>query len=194
VCRAWHAAVKQDSAAGEGGDKQYRPRFAEVERALQAMKAETGSTTNALAEPGLEAFRKALEDPKGFLALPPKPESLYPPAVGDELKRLRAGLAALEKSAPDLPSTMGVTDATNVVKSLAVHVRGSHLNLGAEVPRGFPRVLRAANQLPQFDEQHSGRLELARWLASPDHPLTARVIVNRIWRWHFGQGLVASTE
>jgi hypothetical protein len=40
----------------------------------------------------------------------------------------------------------------------------------------------------------SGRLELARWMASTQHPLTARVYVNRIWRWHFGAGIVASTE
>jgi hypothetical protein len=89
---------------------------------------------------------------------------------------------------------MGVTEATNVFQSLAVHMRGSHLTLGAEVSRGFPQAVAAANALPQFNEKQSGRLELARWLTSPAHPLTSRVMANRIWRWHFGQGLVASTE
>jgi hypothetical protein len=47
---------------------------------------------------------------------------------------------------------------------------------------------------PVFPTHQSGRLELAQWIASPRHPLTARVYVNRIWRWHFGRGLVATTE
>ena len=42
--------------------------------------------------------------------------------------------------------------------------------------------------------EHSGRLELARWLADPRHPLTARVYVNKVWGWHFGRPLVATTE
>ena len=47
---------------------------------------------------------------------------------------------------------------------------------------------------PAFSGQHSGRRELAEWLVSDRHPLTSRVLINRIWRWHFGRGLVASTD
>ena len=54
-------------------------------------------------------------------------------------------------------------------------------------------VLAGTQQAP-IDSRHSGRLELAQWLTRGDHPLTARVFVNRVWRWHFGQGIVGSTD
>ena len=137
---------------------------------------------------------KSLVTDKGLKEVPKNAESQYPTNVIAELKQLREALAKLEKDAPELPSTMGVTDSTNVVKTLPVHIRGSHLSLGKPVPRGFPQVMQVASLRSEMPEKQSGRLELAQWLASPQHPLTARVMVNRIWRWHFGQGLVASTD
>ena len=137
---------------------------------------------------------QSLVTEKGLKEAPKNAESQYSPQTVAELKRLRETLAKLEQTAPEIPSTMGVTDSTNVVKRLPVHIRGSHLSLGQPVPRGFPQVMQFAGLAAELPEKQSGRLELAHWLASPRHPLTARVMVNRIWRWHFGQGLVTSPD
>jgi mono/diheme cytochrome c family protein len=126
-------------------------------------------------------------------ALPKNPEKQYPTNTVTALGQLRAELKKMEADAPELPSTMGVTEGTNIVMTLPVHIRGSHLTLGKAVARGVPQAMTISAR-PLFSERQSGRLELARWLADPEHPLTARVMVNRIWRWHFGQGLVASTD
>ena len=56
-----------------------------------------------------------------------------------------------------------------------------------------PAVLTSERQ-PPIALTASGRLELARWLTAPRNPLTARVFVNRVWRWHFGRGIVPSTD
>src|SRR5208282_6885660 len=69
-----------------------------------------------------------------------------------------------------------------------VLLRGNPNNPGEAVPRQFLRVL-AGDQRKPF-AKGSGRLELAQAIASKDNPLTARVMVNRIWLNHFGQGLV----
>ena len=72
-------------------------------------------------------------------------------------------------------------------------VRGEPATLGPEVPRGFLDDPRRRRRCPP-DETGSGRLELAEWVTDPKNPLTARVMVNRIWQWHFGQGIVATPD
>ncbi|MDB6117808.1 MAG: Protein of unknown function (DUF1553)/Protein of unknown function (DUF1549)/Planctomycete, partial [Verrucomicrobiaceae bacterium] len=73
-----------------------------------------------------------------------------------------------------------------------IHVRGRYDRPGDVIPRRMP-VLFVEGKQPPIKEG-SGRLELARWLASPDHPLTARVMVNRLWQHHFGQGIVRTSN
>lgn len=117
------------------------------------------------------------------------------PDAEARVMRLMDEEEAVEKSLPDIPTVLSVRDAGSPVPRLAIHIRGSHLSLGREVERGFIEVMQPARAAkPTFDANQSGRMELARWLASPEHPLTARVIVNRVWTWHFGRGIVATPD
>jgi hypothetical protein len=79
------------------------------------------------------------------------------------------------------------------VEDLQVFLQGNHLTRGALAPRRFPRII-AGNDQPPLSDQESGRRELAEWLTHSDHPLTARVMVNRIWQWHFGEGIVRTPD
>ncbi len=137
---------------------------------------------------------EAIEKAKSKLAegesLPKDPETKFDDETKSQLKSMRETLSKLEKSAPELPSAMGVQEQKG--SDVPIHVRGSHLALGKMVSRRFPAVLDP--QSTTIEPEKSGRFELAQWLTRPEHPLTTRVLVNRIWRWHFGRGLVASTD
>lgn len=89
------------------------------------------------------------------------------------------------------PLAMGAAEGTP--RDCAVRIRGEEDNHGAVVPRG---VLQVVNTLPApvIAADSSGRLELARWLASPDHPLTSRVMANRVWQHLFGRGIVRTVD
>lgn len=127
--------------------------------------------------------------------LPENPEEHFPDEAKAELKELREQLKSLEASPPEVSAAMGVTEGD--ISDLAVHLRGSHLSLGEVVPRRFPTVLTRSElglEDPSVPEDASGRRELAEWLTHPEHPLTTRVMANRLWRWHFGRGLVDSPD
>lgn len=85
------------------------------------------------------------------------------------------------------PRAMAIVDRAEPVQS-TVFVRGNPASPGKQVPRQFPAILSGDDRKPFTSG--SGRLELARAIASKDNPLTARVMVNRVWQYHFGAGLV----
>ncbi len=86
------------------------------------------------------------------------------------------------------PRAMALQDAPKLVPA-HVFVRGNPNNLGAEAP---PHFLSALSDAPQPFTHGSGRLDLADAVADRNNPLTARVIVNRVWQWNFGRGIVNS--
>jgi mono/diheme cytochrome c family protein len=118
-------------------------------------------------------------------------EEDFPEETQARLKELREELKRLEETVPELPTAMGVQEAEEITDT-RIHVRGSHLTLGRPVERGIPAVFTDAPL--KISEEDSGRMQLARWLVSDENPLTARVIANRLWRWHFGQGLVPTPD
>ena len=101
-------------------------------------------------------------------------------------------LEKVDESGRALPLAMGVPDREKIVDAPLLE-RGEVGRPGKPVPRGFPRVVAIADAA-KVPADRSGRLELARWLTHPDHPLTARVMANRVWRHLFGAGLVRTVD
>ncbi|MFO1041136.1 MAG: DUF1553 domain-containing protein [Planctomycetaceae bacterium] len=169
----------------------YQKLFSEAHRTWDEFKAsDAGKGANALPDAVLESARLLLIDPKGPMAVPADIESHFPAETVTQLKEGREELARREKVIPKFSEVMAVADSKP--ENLKIHLRGSHLTLGREVPRQLPRLL--SGKQPRELADGSGRLQLAKWLASREHPLTSRVMANRIWQWHFGHGLVRSPD
>jgi len=124
-----------------------------------------------------------------------------PPSAQSRILELRSHIASLEAGNEQrqqqlhhqlahgpVPMAYGVTEGTP--QNARIQMRGEPDRPGEEVPRGFIEILGQAAMDPATEG--SGRLELANWLVRPDHPLTARVMANRLWQHHFGRGLVAT--
>ena len=110
----------------------------------------------------------------------------------EHLEARRMRLTALEASLPaQYPFLHAIRDVEHPA-NMRVQIRGEETNLGEEAPRRFLRIL--CNGEPKPFTNGSGRLELADAIANPNNPLTARVIVNRIWEADFGQGIVRSSS
>jgi hypothetical protein len=144
-----------------------------------------------LTDPGLEALRQLMYEKFGPFRPPADSVQYFPAEAQHELERLEGEMKVLVDATPEFPRAMGIREGK--VADLPIHVRGSHWTLGPVVPRRFLHAIAGDNQ-SALGPQESGRRELAQWLTQKDHPLTSRVMANRIWRWHFGRGIVPSTD
>ncbi len=118
-------------------------------------------------------------------------ESKLPDAAKKKLTGLRTELAALKKRAPPPFPVIHTLGEASRPSDAPVLIRGNPSTPGVKVPRHFLTVL-GGDRNPFA--HGSGRLDLARAVASADNPLTARVMVNRVWQHHFGTGLVATSS
>jgi mono/diheme cytochrome c family protein len=112
--------------------------------------------------------------------------------VSDDYRRLKEALDAARKDRDELdraiPSTMVMAELEKP-RDTFIRIRGAYDKLGDKVTAGTPTALS-----PFPPGMPVNRLGLARWLVGPDHPLTARVTVNRTWQMFFGTGLVKTAE
>ncbi|MFO0797246.1 MAG: PSD1 and planctomycete cytochrome C domain-containing protein [Gemmataceae bacterium] len=99
-----------------------------------------------------------------------------------QLASMRSELESRKKASPPAPLQAHILSGAG--SGMKVYIRGNPATKGEDAPKGFLQVLASA---PAKDFT---RLDLAKSIATPDNPLTARVFVNRVWAWHFGRGLV----
>ncbi len=197
---------------GSGGSPRYRGDLAEVrvyDRQLDEIErrlveaelhaAWTGPSGRKAppSDPLFELYEELLSARGPFWLSAGARSALIPAPERSRLDSLRRELDVLKKKPPaDIPRAVVVQDGGpkgtryEGFKDSHVFLRGNSSRLGKTVPRGVPRIL-VGDGHPQLRiKAGSGRRELAGWLVRPDNPLTARVMVNRIWQHHFGEGLV----
>jgi len=175
-----------------------------AERPLTSMLDVADAFGRAIAEalktpdaPGLAAVIDAADTPLQFsreavaedLLLFVTEHRIVARRDGEAAGKIREKLTILEAGAPvDRAQSVALSGPTIDPR---VMIRGDRNKPGAVVPRRIPHVLAAVDHESYADD---GRLQLANALASPKNPLTARVIVNRVWQQHFGRGLVATPD
>ncbi len=165
----------EDRVLGDAGG----PLSAQVRKAF--LTAPSARTTDQ--NQFVQANRKPLD--KAVSAALPDEDRVAIAWLEDEVHRLR-------EDTPDLPRGYFLREPSPDPPAIHLLSRGQATSPGPVVAPGMPAVLVATQPafLPPGELSTRRRLTLARWLANPGHPLTARVIVNRVWQFHFGEGLV----
>jgi hypothetical protein len=143
-------------------------------------------------EPGEDRFFDDVYfNRSGPLVVSEKDQAQFSPEQWRQLTQLQQELEQLKKSAPAEPELACAIEEGEMVAQ-KVFIRGDYNNPGEDAPPGFPAILARDDHKPAFTG--NGRLQLAEWLTQAEHPLTARVMANRIWQWHFGEGLVRTPD
>jgi len=167
-----------------------------VQQALVKLADQAKEVKDLAKLPGPDAeLYRAIFSPMGtFVSAIKSDEANFPADLRAKVTQQRAEMVSLRKiTSEKIPVAHGLQEGgcpeTPYVtpQDVKIHLRGRYDRLGKVVPRGFPAILKG----PKVGAiTGSGRLQLAQWLASKENPQTARVMVNRIWQHHFGEGIV----
>lgn len=109
-----------------------------------------------------------------------------------QIKQLEKTVGQVRAQGPAWPQAMATQD-DEAATDIPIAIRGMVHNPGELVRRGVLRVA-SSREFPRLAKGSSGRREFAEWLADDQNPLTARVIVNRVWHWLFGRGIVSTVD
>jgi len=118
-------------------------------------------------------------------------QTLAPESTSTANPKEKKNQAPITEIDPKANLAMGVVDGN--IEDIPLRIRGEPDLKGDEIDRGFPKIF-ASVPGESITDRSSGRLELARWLTQPSHPLTSRVIVNRVWLHLMGKGLVETAD
>jgi hypothetical protein len=161
-------------------------------KALERAAKEKAAAPKSLDDPDEEELRQVLYGEDSPLNFPIHSWAdigfLFFEDVATRLGQLQKEIDQLRIASDAVPPYACILVDRPVQRNPRVFKRGNPETKGEKVPRQFLALLAGPNRKPF--RHGSGRLELARAIASPDNPLTARVLVNRVWMHHFGQGIV----
>jgi mono/diheme cytochrome c family protein len=197
------AAVAAHKAANEAVNEKLRPfrkQMADIEKPFREklmnekidFHVRLAESSSGFGDKTKEQFREETSK-RLYREVNIQPEEIDELMTPEQLKERRAlqkQIDDINKTRPQpVNSAMGVTDKKESDKTY-LYLRGNWRTKGEEVQPGLPTVLSDGKDLPPTNR----RQQLAEFIVSPDNPLTARVAVNRIWKYHFGNGLVKTTS
>jgi hypothetical protein len=202
--RELDAAIARVGAEIEAISKQIpqAARLATVQKQLPELESQLAKATTSASMKSLTEQVAKLKEEQAQLLAEQKTAGweLQPPEL-KQIESLQGQVADLQKQKATAPATVAIQEGgvpgsnREKIGDAPIYLRGEYQREGAIVPRRFPTILAGESQTPLGERTaQSGRRELAEWIASADNPLTARVMVNRIWQQMIGRGLVRSPD